>query len=50
MSEQILEVKHLEKSFGKNQVLRDIDFSVAKGDVTCIIALPVPGNPPFSAA
>ncbi len=37
MSEQILEVKHLEKSFGKNQVLRDIDFSVAKGDVTCII-------------
>lgn len=37
MSEKILEVKHLGKAFGKNQVLRDIDFSVSPGDVTCII-------------
>ena len=34
---KILEVKHLGKAFGSNQVLRDIDFSVSPGDVTCII-------------
>lgn len=37
MSENIIEVRHLVKSFGKNEVLKDIDFSVAEGDVTCII-------------
>ena len=37
MSEKILEVKHLGKAFGSNRVLRDIDFSVSPGDVTCII-------------
>ena len=37
MSEKILEVKHLGKAFGSNQVLRDIDFSVSPGDVTSII-------------
>ena len=37
VSEKILEVKHLGKAFGSNQVLRDIDFSVSPGDVTCII-------------
>ena len=37
MGEKILEVHHLSKAFGKNVVLRDIDFSVEKGDVTCII-------------
>jgi len=35
--ETILEVKHLSKKFGENTVLRDIDFSVRKGDVICII-------------
>jgi putative lysine transport system ATP-binding protein len=35
--EKILEVRHLSKSFGENVVLRDIDFSVNKGDVICII-------------
>lgn len=34
---QILEVRHLSKSFGKNVVLRDIDFTVSPSDVTCII-------------
>lgn len=33
----ILEVRHLGKTFGGNVVLKDIDFSVHKGDVTCII-------------
>ena len=37
MDEMILEIRHLSKTFGKNEVLRDIDFSVAKGDVTSII-------------
>ena len=37
MGEKILEVHHLSKAFGKNVVLRDIVFSVEKGDVTCII-------------
>ncbi|MEG2259945.1 MAG: amino acid ABC transporter ATP-binding protein [Oscillospiraceae bacterium] len=38
MSEQpILEVHHLSKTFGVNEVLRDIDFSVCTGDVTSII-------------
>ena len=37
MSEMILEVKHLSKAFGKNAVLKDIDFSVNKGDVISII-------------
>jgi putative lysine transport system ATP-binding protein len=36
-SEKILEIRHLSKSFGKNNVLRDIDFNVNKGDVICII-------------
>lgn len=37
MGEMILQIQHLSKSFGTNQVLRDIDFTVNKGDVTSII-------------
>lgn len=37
MQETILEVRHLSKSFGSHEVLRDIDFTVAPGDVTSII-------------
>ena len=37
MSDAILEVRHLSKSFGSNEVLRDIDFDVRQGDVTSII-------------
>lgn len=37
MSDLILEVKHLSKNFGNNHVLKDVDFSVSKGDVTSII-------------
>lgn len=38
MSDQtILEIHHLSKTFGTNVVLKDIDFSVKTGDVTCII-------------
>lgn len=34
MAENILEIRHLSKSFGSNEVLRDIDFTVEKGDVS----------------
>ena len=37
MGETILEIRHLSKAFGSNLVLKDIDFSVRAGDVTCII-------------
>ncbi len=37
MSEHILEVRHLSKSFGSHEVLRDIDFTVDAGDVISII-------------
>ena len=37
MSETILKVQHLGKSFGNNEILKDIDFSVKPKDVTCII-------------
>ena len=34
---EILKIRHLSKAFGKNVVLRDIDFTVNKGDVISII-------------
>ena len=34
---KILEVKNLQKSFGKNQVLRDVSFSMNEGEVISII-------------
>ena len=39
MSEPILEVRHLGKSFGKHKVLCDVDFSVEKGDVVSILGV-----------
>ena len=33
----VISIKGLKKSFGENEVLKDINFSVNKGDVTCII-------------
>ena len=37
MENTVLRVKHLSKSFGSRTVLKDIDFSVDKGDVISII-------------
>ena len=37
MADKILQINHLSKAFGSNVVLRDIDFSVNKGDVISII-------------
>ncbi len=39
MSENIIEIQHLEKNFGSHKVLSDIDFSVKQGDVTTIIGV-----------
>nr|WP_309100632.1 amino acid ABC transporter ATP-binding protein [Fredinandcohnia onubensis] len=35
--EKIIDIQHLSKSFGTHEVLRDIDFSVNKGEVVSII-------------
>ena len=35
--DEILKIEHLVKTFGTNEVLRDIDFTVSKGDVISII-------------
>lgn len=35
--EPVIKINHLSKAFGKHVVLRDINFSVCMGDVTCII-------------
>lgn len=37
IEEPIIEIRHLGKNFGDHEVLKDIDFDVYKGDVTCII-------------
>ncbi|MCI7550953.1 MAG: amino acid ABC transporter ATP-binding protein [Actinomycetaceae bacterium] len=37
MSDAIIEVKHLSKSFGSHEVLKEINFEVRAGDVTSII-------------
>ncbi|MGT2959354.1 ABC transporter [Streptococcus bovimastitidis] len=37
MSNPIIEIKHLKKSYGQNQVLKDISLSVHKGEVISII-------------
>jgi putative lysine transport system ATP-binding protein len=34
---KVIEIQHLRKSFGTHEVLKDIDFSVNKGEVVCII-------------
>ena len=37
MSDMILEIQHLSKTFGTHAVLKDVDFTVSRGDVTSII-------------
>ena len=34
---KMLDIQHLKKNFGKNEVLKDISASVDKGQVICII-------------
>lgn len=37
MGDNIITIKNLHKSFGENDILNGIDFSINKGDVSCII-------------
>lgn len=34
---KVIEIRHLRKCFGQNEVLTDINFDVAEGEVVCII-------------
>lgn len=36
-SEPLLKVEHLVKNFGTHEVLKDLDFSVNKGEVICVL-------------
>lgn len=47
MSNTILEIKHLKKSYGQNQVLKDISLSVDKGEVISIIGSSGSGKSTF---
>ena len=35
--EKVIDIRHLKKSFGENEVLKGIDFHVNKGEVVSII-------------
>lgn len=37
MSDKVIEIKHLKKAFGENEVLKDIDFSISKGETVSVI-------------
>lgn len=37
MTEYILDIRNLHKSFGDNEILKGIDFKASKGEVVCII-------------
>lgn len=37
MKEPIINVEHLVKSFGNHEVLKDLHFSISKGEVVCVI-------------
>ena len=50
MSEKILEIRHLSKTFGTNLVLKDIDFTVNARMLPVSSELPVPVSPPCFAA
>ena len=47
MSESIINVKSLSKSFGEQQVLRGIDIDIYKGDVVCVIGASGSGKSTF---
>ena len=47
MSQVILEINHLKKSFGANQVLKDISLTVHKGEVISIIGSSGSGKSTF---
>ena len=49
MTETILEIRNLKKSYGKNEVLKDISLSVKKGRLSQLLVLQVQENQPSFA-
>ena len=47
MAEKILEIQHLKKSYGQNEVLKDISLTVEKGEVISIIGSSGSGKSTF---
>ena len=47
MNQPILEIKHLKKSYGQNEVLKDISLSIHKGEVISIIGSSGSGKSTF---
>ena len=47
MSQSVLEVKNLSKTFGTHQVLQDVSLTVNPGDVTSIIGSSGSGKSTF---
>ncbi|MGM9904608.1 amino acid ABC transporter ATP-binding protein [Enterococcus sp. 10A9_DIV0425] len=47
MSENIIEIKHLSKKFGENEVLKDISMSIKKGEVVTVIGSSGSGKSTF---
>ena len=47
MNEKIIEINHLRKSFGENEVLKDISVTVNKGEVVTIIGSSGSGKSTF---
>lgn len=47
MADTILEIKHLKKSFGQNEVLKDLSLDVKKGEVISIIGSSGSGKSTF---
>ena len=47
MTETILEIKNLKKSYGENEVLKDISLTVHKGEVISIIGSSGSGKSTF---
>ena len=47
MNQPILEIKHLKKSYGQNEVLKDISLTIHKGEVISIIGSSGSGKSTF---
>ncbi len=47
---KVIEVNHLNKKFGDNEILKDINGTVKSGEVIVSLGHPVPGKVPSYAA